>query len=263
MDTETFNDLRTAYLLTFDDFAIIPSDLVVHTEDRINLRYARELLGVLVTQGLVVTDENGEGEDVWQTYPDTYDNIDREEAIRRFDETFKTTTAKDKTMTKTAETAVHPCYCGCKENVPAKSFYRPGHDARHAGVVGRQIAANANVKGFDRRELLNNLPSERLVAKAEAIAEKAFEKAEATAKREIEKDAAKTAKANQPAKSKPKPKAEPEPETKAVTLEEGIVKIGKAEFVATRNPETGRVLFFKNDESREASKTAAATFVVG
>lgn len=251
-DITNAGDLRTAYLQAFDSFSLTPGDIVESSEGRVNMRYARELLGTLVTANLLtVTDVNGE-EDVWQvSNPGTYDNHTREEAEAVIDQWLSSTNPtesgskpaakkKDTKMnTKTPDT-VHPCYCGCGENVPSKSFYRPGHDARHAGVVGRKIAANATTPGFDRRELLNDLPSDRLIAKAEAIAEKAMEKADAKIKREAEKAAAKAA------------KTEPQPE-------EGIVKVGKAEYAATRLPD-GTVKYFKGDEEKVASKSAAATF---
>lgn len=34
------------------------------------------------------------------------------------------------------------CYCGCGEEVGEKSFYRPGHDSRHVGIVARQVVAS-------------------------------------------------------------------------------------------------------------------------
>lgn len=33
------------------------------------------------------------------------------------------------------------CWCGCGEVTGEKSFYRPGHDSRHVGMVARQVAA--------------------------------------------------------------------------------------------------------------------------
>ena len=34
------------------------------------------------------------------------------------------------------------CYCGCGEVVGEKSYYRPGHDSRHVGIVARQVVAS-------------------------------------------------------------------------------------------------------------------------
>lgn len=245
-------DLKAAYMQTYAGFAIVPGDIVESSEGRVNMRYARELLGTLVQANLVTVETvNGE-EEVWQTVP-TYDTMDAQEAEAKIDAFLNTTTAtesgskpanakKDTTMTTATPTEVHDCYCGCGEKVPAKSFYRPGHDARHAGVIGRKIAANYNVKGFDRRDLLNALPSDRLVAKAEGIAEKAIEKIEAKAAREDAKDRSRKQANND--------------------TEDGIVKVGKKEFAATRDTKTGEVVYYDGDDIKAASKTAAKTFSV-
>jgi hypothetical protein len=60
------------------------------------------------------------------------------------------------------------CLCGCGAVVGRGSRYRPGHDARHAGQVGRQIASADG----DGTHLLAALPSEALRAKASGIAER-------------------------------------------------------------------------------------------
>lgn len=36
-----------------------------------------------------------------------------------------------------------PCGCGCGATTNPGRLYRPGHDARHAGQVGRMLAAKA------------------------------------------------------------------------------------------------------------------------
>lgn len=248
-------DLRTAYLQTFDGFALSPGDIVESSEGRVNMRYARELLGVLTTAGLLIASTVNDDEEVWQVNrPGTYDDHTRDEAEAEIDLWLSTTNPteqgskpsaqKDRTMTKETPDTVHPCYCGCKENVPSKSFYRPGHDARHAGNVGRQ-AALLDPESTEYSDLLNDLPSDRLVEKAKGIEAKAREKADAKAARE-------EAKANKPAKGS---KTEPAPE-------EGTIKVGKNEFAATRRPD-GTVVYFKGDEEKVASKSAAKTFTVG
>lgn len=77
------------------------------------------------------------------------------------------------TATKTA------CHCGCGEQIGPKATYRPGHDARHAGMVARDIAADPK----QEKTLLLALPSPALRAKAQRAAArataKAAEKAEA------------------------------------------------------------------------------------
>jgi hypothetical protein len=84
----------------------------------------------------------------------------------------KPRTAKAKvTTTKPAPAKVEPktptvptnCGCGCGQpNVRGKASYLSGHDARHAGQVGRAIIADP-AKAAD---LLKALPTEALQRKA-------------------------------------------------------------------------------------------------
>lgn len=64
----------------------------------------------------------------------------------------------------------HPalCTCGCGE--PTTRRYRPGHDARHAGRVGRALAGEAGLTADQSQRMLGELPSEALRAKALKIA---------------------------------------------------------------------------------------------
>lgn len=34
------------------------------------------------------------------------------------------------------------CWCGCGSVVGPRSYYRPGHDSRHVGIVARQVVAS-------------------------------------------------------------------------------------------------------------------------
>lgn len=232
-------DIKAAYMQVFDSFALVPGDIVESSEGRVNMRYARELLATLVANNLVVISEGGEGndgEDVWQTYPDTYDNIDRDEAERRIDEFLRNTPTIEAVASNpkgnTKMTATKPvtgqCYCGCGAPLTGKSFYKPGHDARHAGIVGRKVAET----GED--EYYADLPSNALVEKARRIT------------------------ANTLAKQAKKDKPKVDNKT-----EDGTIKVGKNEYVAVRDTETGEVAYFKGDETLTASKTAAKTFTVG
>jgi hypothetical protein len=211
------DDLRKVYTQVTQGPAT-PGE-VVQAHKGINSRYARELLKTLEQAEFVILNKDGE-------FVLNGDGKD-------FDEWAGTA--------KPAVDETKDCTCGCGEQVPIKSFYRPGHDARHAGVIGREIAANYKVEGFDRRELLNNLPSDLLAAKAEGIAEKAIERLEAKATKQAEKDRAKA-------------------EKEANYTEEGTVKVGKKEFAATRDTRTGEVAYYDGDEVKAASKTAAKTF---
>lgn len=250
MATLDLRDLRKVYLHTFDAFATTPQDVADNVEG-INTKYARQLLADLITNGLVVQSEGPEG-DVWQSIL-TYDDLDRTEAESNFDGAYNTNKEKEMrktaTATKPAKTETyHDCYCGCGEQVPSKSFYRPGHDARHAGQVGKEIARRYTEEGFDRRELLADLPSERLTAKAEAIAEKAIERAEA-------KEARKRTKADKAAEVDAG-------DDGTANTEQGTVKVGKNEYAAVRYTATGVVEYFKGSDTLKASKTAAKTFTV-
>jgi len=81
------------------------------------------------------------------------------------------------------------CKCGCKQQVGSvDSFYRPGHDARHAGDVARSILDDGDRKHLDA------LPTDALKAKSEALAVKWMTAAEAKAAKKAEREAAKVAK---------------------------------------------------------------------
>ncbi len=190
IETHTRDDLKTVYMLTFDQHSIIPSDIPIYTEDKINLRYARELLGVLVHEGLVtISDVNGEDQ-VWQVTGDTIDDISTEEAdafiTKWLDEkipnpgTATTATGEKVTVSKPKPAQVKnptgTCRCGCGENV-AKSNYRPGHDARHAGNVARAIAADGSIETTSSKALLDALPSDALKQKATDMANRLIAKA--------------------------------------------------------------------------------------
>lgn len=240
--TNEAKDFKAAYMLAFDNVSTDPSE--VKMLDGVNLRYARTILKTLTDAGLLSKTEV-EGSDVWQT-PFSPDTTDREDAEAVIDEWITEQTKDEPKPAATATPAKEPkpCRCGCGDLVPSKSFYRPGHDARHAGVIGRLAAT---MDGDDRAVTLAEMPSPALVAKAEAIMNKAIEKAEAKQNRED----AKAAKAEAT-------RAEP-------TTEDGTVKVGKHTWPATRFVDTDEVVYF-TDDAREkpiqASKTAAKTFKV-
>lgn len=95
-----------------------------------------------------------------------------------FEEMFTMTDTKTVATTTPATVAAFPnCNCGCGEAVQSKKAqYRPGHDARHAGTIGRAMAETQDSKA--RANLLGRLPSEALRVKAQGAFEKALEKAE-------------------------------------------------------------------------------------
>jgi hypothetical protein len=101
--------------------------------------------------------------------------------------------SKDQPETKAPAAPVAvACGCGCGQTANLGRQYRPGHDARHAGAVGRMVA-----EGKDgAQEALAALPA-KLQAKAQAFADnrakEAARKAAAAKVREDAKEALKAA----------------------------------------------------------------------
>lgn len=231
MQPEQAADVRRAYLHVFDQFATDP--VTMSDALGINPRYARELLAVLTTNDLTVIDQvNGE-EDVWQTYPDTYDTITRDEAETRIDRflagiptggTMPTATPT-KPATKTEKVQAQKiefkhCLCGCGENVPPKSNFRPGHDARMAGQIGRKFIADGDIDN----ELLQTLPTEPLRDKAMLMFTKHLDKQRAKTAAKVAA-AAETVSKVEPAKAEaPKPTA---PVKKAAAKKASKGPVGK------------------------------------
>lgn len=188
MDNETRDALRETYLFAFDGHGAVPTDLV-DAEIANNPRHGRELLGILTGANLLIQDDvNGEG-DVWVPSEDR-DHVTRDQAdstietwLDEHDDTSAlvyesaTPTPKKKGKTVTTSTEFKKCLCGCDENVPPKSTFRPGHDARMAGQIARQMVEDG---GYDD-ELVATLPTEALRDKATAIFEKRNTKAQAKA----------------------------------------------------------------------------------
>lgn len=175
-------DLRVAYLLAFDNFSTNPVE--VGEALKANSRYGRELLGILVNAGLVVDDRVNGGEYVWQCAA-TYDSVTREEAEATIDAFLAGPTEEEP---EPALESNHPrnrkpdCRCGCKAAVNNRnSTYLPGHDARHAGNVGRaMIARRVGSPNEAVSDLLEQLPTAALRDKAWAMVTKAAEKAQAS-----------------------------------------------------------------------------------
>lgn len=65
------------------------------------------------------------------------------------------------------------CRCGC--GLPTAKTYRPGHDARHAAAVARDIASSS-VSYFERVTADSDLGSQALINKAHAQAERLIAK---------------------------------------------------------------------------------------
>ena len=244
--TTDVDDLRKVYLHAYSATATDPT-IVEEEVEGINGKYARELLKVL-TDGTLLLVEDMDGEDAWvpNLNLDTNSQEDAEAAFNDWANEngllVKETKAKSSKSTRN-DVGVHGCYCGCGEQVPGKSFYRPGHDARHAGVIGRLVASTGDKKH------LNDLPSERLVAKAEGIAAKAIKKADAKRKAEHDRAEAKRNKGKD---------VEP-----VAVAEVGTIRIGKREGIeAKRDMKTGVVTYEDKGVTKQASKSASASFKV-
>lgn len=244
------DDLRKVYVHTHAAFATDPATIEEEIEG-VNAKYGRELLAILVNADLVAEVENGDGEDVWQTVP-TYDETSPDEALALFetwaaDADLHAITPTAPTKTPKVDVGVHPCYCGCSEKVPGKSFYKPGHDARHAGVVGRLVASTGN------KDHYNDLPSAKLTEKAKGICERTLAKDDAKRKAASDKaDAKREANKDKAPKTNP-PKQFPE---------NGEVKVGKGRFGA-RRAKDGTVTYKSTDgEWKPASATATKSFKV-
>lgn len=81
------------------------------------------------------------------------------------------------TKSTTTSTRLAHCNCGCGNLVrKPKSLYAPGHDARHAGLVAREVIATGN-----NALLAQALPTMALQLKAAAMVARTATKAEAKA----------------------------------------------------------------------------------
>lgn len=221
MPARTINhgaEIREVYLMAFDSNGTDPVTVEQETEGRINVRFAREILGLLTKKKIVVLHEVG-GEDLWQTEL-SQDNASRDEAEAFIDQFLglgkpKPVPAKQGGDAKKDSTAKpesgHACYCGCGEVITSRAFYRPGHDARHAGVTGRR-AAELDPESADYYDLYNELPSTALVEKAKRIEE-------TTRQKQAKKDARSNSK-----------------------VEAGVVTYRKKTFPAVRYPD-GKVVY--------------------
>lgn len=167
----TAQDLRTAYLLAFDHFATEPVE--VGNAVGGNSRYGRELLATLMNADLLTNTRVNDGDLVWQCL-DTYDSVNRATAEATIDGFLATWMDEAPAPKAKAPTNLADCKCGCGEQANKDRDYRPGHDARHAGNIGREMAARRATSPDEAvADLLAQLPSAALRAKAEGVATKA------------------------------------------------------------------------------------------
>lgn len=274
MDQSTRDDIRDTYLFTFNGFAVTPTDVPDAVPGVTNPRYARELLGILVNAGLVSVEEGQDG-DVWMTAnPGSHDDHTLAEAEAVIDQWLdsvpspdtqhpdnqesdmtdqpatQTTTPTPAKPVKNGNPADLPlCRCGCKSPIGRKSTYKPGHDARHAGQVARDIAATTDPQ---RAELmLASLGSDALRQKAINMADRLQAKTNAKIERKAAKDepqhaseeaieaAIEAGEAAAEAEADPEP--EPTPEPTVVASNTGSVKFGRWSYPVKRD-ESGQVV---------------------
>lgn len=101
--------------------------------------------------------------------------------------TTSTKTKAPKATSPKAPAKTAPCGCGCGVQTPRR--FRPGHDARLAGVVGRALAAGQTTP----KEARAALGSDRLFEKAQGIAKASNARVAKKAARQAANEAAKAA----------------------------------------------------------------------
>lgn len=277
VDPNVVNDLRTVYLFVHAS-AIVASvpEIIEGTEvgtrsGRANRRYVMELLHVLMSvEGddgapLVVINEepphSGDPDDphTWYQVDKTVDYHSADEAAEYFDRIMAAyvppVKKPSKSAPRTPRNATNPadlplCLCGCGEPVTnRKRNYRPGHDARHAGQVARELVEmmKLGTNSQARKKMLEGLPTDSLRAKAAAMADRISAKATMTRKSTTPSDARrKEVLAEESAKAK---------------LVAGKVKVGRWSYPANRNLINDEVVYTQKGESKVADDKVAATFI--
>lgn len=238
MDAVFTATLRDTYLHAFRVNGTYPTDVVDNVEAVTNVRFARELLGVLDRLSLV-TEEEVDNDTVqgyiWQPVLSP-DSATDEDAEQEFDAVLAQALTAD--LNDTPHVPTNPtddpapaapttkrdpnpanlpsCLCGCGTVIQSrKGMYRPGHDARHAGNIGRALMEAGRIDS----DLLEKLPTDKLRDKAIAMFNKNNE-------RKVTKVQAAQAK---------EPQVAPEPEPTDDV--EGVVKVGRVEYPAKRHPD--------------------------
>lgn len=178
-------DLKSAFLFAYNHAPVTIVEVV--DSCRFNTRYAREILGTL-THAELLTEENNDadGGDVWYYNEETFtksglaDNeISAEELINNWlvEHGLTQRAAPPSPPTATSPRSSKPskrsipgsdCLCGCGR--ATKGNFAPGHDAKMAGEVARNIAKTGDML------LADQLPTPQLREKARAHARRLMEK---------------------------------------------------------------------------------------
>lgn len=262
IDPNQREDLRNVYLAVHG--SAITTD-IPDVAAKLNLKrqYVKELIGVLeghkdthgnqfVYLNLAAGEENNDTPHDWYSTHFTIDDHSAEDAAAWFDAHFPIPTPQDLVKTKTnlpGPNATGPkpvdgkgfaiCLCGCTGHVNKGRNYRPGHDARHAGMVARQMAEFPGVSNTDKRaSMLDVLPTDALRWKAATMADRLLAK---NAKQRVEPATEQVAK---------------------VVFEQGTVKSGRWTYEAERNSVSGGVTYKKKNDPawHVATDKVAATF---
>lgn len=265
----TRDDLKRVFLHIHAS-AIVDTIPDVAADLKIKRQYAGELIGILERvedkdgNPLVhVNSQPGEsGNDSPHVYYSTFYTVDdrsQEEMDALFDEAVpvspvpqQETPAPADATKKTAKRDPNPanlpqCLCGCGAPVNSRNRnYKPGHDARHAGAIGKAVGlmdpeetANEN-----RQAMLEFLPTDALRQKADAMGRRIWAKGQAKAAAKHEKAAG----------SKPKDEVPP------VEFVSGEVKLGRWKYPAEKNMTSGAVTFTRKGKTEVADDNQAATF---
>lgn len=97
------------------------------------------------------------------------------------------------------------CRCGCGEEVPAGSLYRPGHDARlkgkitRAAVAGAKVEVNGKAMTADKAAALENFAPKGTQYSIDLGLSRKAEQAKTAEQKQIERDNAKEIKAQEKA----------------------------------------------------------------
>lgn len=207
-------DLRDVFLATQDMPVVTIGTVSEEFDGRVNKSYARLILATLTDMGLLyeaAADAPGSHEGYHWDQGDSQAFDDAWEARFNDPEARVAGDTKEKNMTEPATSKPITCGCGCHQNVAKGRIYRPGHDARHASAVAREVAS-MTVPAERARYIENHLPTQALRIKAQGQASRLIDRASAKA-------------------SKPTRTANPN-----ASWEAGEAKVGRWIYPARRKP---------------------------
>jgi hypothetical protein len=310
----THNDLRNAFLAVHASAIVMD---IPELAEQLNIKrvYAKELMETLCHMEIGgnplvhVNLEVGEpGNDGAHDLYSTFHTVDEKSSIEMeqiFDKAFPAPTVEDAEATiakrpapRTPQNATNPadlplCLCGCGDPVTnRKRNYKPGHDARHAGNVARDMAQFPGMNNEERRRvLLDALPTDGLRWKAAGMADRLIAKGAPKKDRapitrsytpdpdggvtvhttipggmtlDVETGAIERVDADEDTVPIQEIVAQVSKDfVKPVEWESGEVKIGRWKYTGERNTTSGAVRYIKNGNLEVATQKIAATFTPG